>query len=285
MGMKLVITGAGGYVARNLRRHLAGDVELVSISRGSIKAFRDEIGIVSDGYSEEHVVSEATGSDALIHLVGIGRQSVRIGYDEVNVQYARNAVDLCRKARIKKIVYISGLGASPNTPIAYFISKFKAERIIAESGLNHTIFRSSYIVGRGDALTKHIVKQMRAGAIEIPGSDRCAMQPIHIDDVAKVIFRSIRQSGFKNKIIDLVGPETVTLEQYARHVAGANTEIRRISLEDAYRAAIVNPRTYFGVDDLGILAGNFVGNHSRLREISKMKFRSVMTDLCPGRLA
>lgn len=279
MGMKLVVTGASGYVARNLRRYLSGDAELVSISRGSIKVFGDEIEIMSDDYSKERVVSEATDADALIHLVGIGRQSVRIGYDAVNVQYARNAVNLCRKARIKKIVYVSGLGASASTPLAYFISKFKAERVVAESGLNHTIFRASYIVGRGDALTRHIMKQVRVGAIEIPGSDRCTIQPIHIDDVSEAILRSVRQPEFKNKIIDLVGPESVTLEQYARRVAGTNTEIRRISLEDAFHAAIVNPRTYFGVDDLGILAGNFCGNHSRLQKISKMRFRSVMTDL------
>ncbi len=279
MGVKLAVTGASGYVARNLRRYLAGDVELVSISRGSIRTFRDETGVVSDDYSKGHVVSEVAGADALVHLVGIGRQSVRIGYDEVNVQYARNAVELCRKARIKKIVYVSGLGASAGTPLAYFISKFKAEEVVAGSGLDHTVFRASYIVGRGDALTRHIRRQMQTGVIEIPGSDRHAMQPIHIDDVSEVILRSVRQPGFRNKILDLVGPESVTLEQYARHVAGADMEIRRISFEDAYHAAIVNPRTYFGVDDLGILAGNFCGNHSRLQKISKMRFRSVMTAL------
>lgn len=278
-GAKLVVTGASGYVARNLRRYLARDIKLVSISRDSIKTFGDETGIVSDDYSKEHVVSEVVGADALVHLVGIGRQSVRIGYDAVNVQYARNAVDLCRRARIKKIVYISGLGASAGTPLAYFISKFKAERVVAESGLDHTVFRASYIVGRGDALTRHIKRQMRTGVIEIPGSGRYAMQPIHIDDVSEVILRSVRKSEFRNKILDLVGPESVTLEQYARHVAGEGTEIRRISMEDAYHAAIVNPRTYFGVDDLGILAGNFCGNHSRLQRISKMKFRSVMAGL------
>ena len=283
--MKLVVTGASGYVARNFRKHTAKNARLVSISRSKHKTFEDEVGItISTGnnYTKKHIIKEVNDADALIHLIGIGRQSVNISYDNVNVQLAYNAIDMCKKARIKKIVYVSGLGASPNTPLAYFISKFKAERAIIESGLNYTIFRASYIVGRGDALTKYIKKQMgpdKKGIITIPG--RCfAMQPIHIDDVSKVILRSVKQSKFKNKIIDLVGPESITLQQYVRGVAGKDAEIKTISLEQAYHTAITNPSTtYFGVDDLGILAGNFYGEHSRLQKISKMKFRPIMTEL------
>ncbi len=275
MGLKLVVTGASGYVARNLRRYLAGDNRLVSISRDSIKTFHGETGVVSGDYAKRRVISEAADADALVHLVGIGRQSVRTGYDAVNVESAQNAVDLCRSARIKKIIYVSGLGASAGTPLAYFISKFKAERIVAGSGLDHTIFRPSYIVGRGDSLTRHFRRQMGNGTIEIPGSDRCVIQPVHIDDVSEVILRSVTYPGFRNRILDLVGSESVTLEQYARFLAGIHTRIKRTSMEEAYHTAIVNPRTYFGVDDLGILAGGFRGNHSRLQRISKMRFRSV----------
>ncbi len=289
MGLKLVVTGASGYVARNLRRYLAGgNRRLVSISRDSIKTFHGETGVVSGDYTERRAVSEAADADALVHLVGIGRQSVRTGYDAVNVESAHNAVDLCKSARIKKIIYVSGLGASAGTPLAYFISKFKAERVVAGSGLDHTIFRPSYIVGRGDSLTRHFRRQMGNGTIEIPGSDRYAMQPVHIDDVSEVILRSVTYPGFRNRILDLVGPESVTLEQYARCLAGgggggAHTKIRRISLEEAYHTAIVNPRTYFGVDDLGILAGGFCGDHSRLQRVSKMRFRSVTGVLESGR--
>ena len=154
--------------------------------------------------------------DVLIHLVGIGKQSVKIDYDMVNIEFTKHIVNLSKKAKIKKIIYVSGLGVSSNTSLGYFISKYKAEKIIINSGLNYTIFRPSYIVGKDDLFSKHLKKQIKNGQIQVPGSGTYSIQPIHINDVVKVIFQSITKTKFGNKIIDLVGPDDVTFVQYVK---------------------------------------------------------------------
>jgi len=283
---QIVITGASGFVARNLRKYLSEkNIKLISISRNDFKKFKNEYKVISKNYDEKILLSKIKNSDALIHLVGVGKQSIKTDYDMINVEFTKHIVNLSKKAKIKKFVFTSGLGVSSNTSLGYFISKYKAEKLIVNSGLNYTIFRPSYIVGKDDLFTKYLKKQIKKGKIDIPGSGTYSIQPIYINDVVKIILQSVLQTKFRNKIIDLVGPDCITFEQYVKLFSkGTKTSVRKINLEDVYHTAITNSNSDFGVDDLNILIGNFKGNHNKLREITKIKFQSVVELLKSGRL-
>jgi len=283
---QIVVTGASGFVARNLRKYLSEkNIKLISISRNDFKQFKNEIKIVSKNYNEKSILPKIKNSDALIHLVGIGKQTITTNYDMVNVEFTKHVIDLGKNAKISKFIFTSGLGASPNTSSGYFISKYKAEQLIVNSGLNYTIFRPSYIVGKNDLFTKYLKKQIKKGKIEIPGSGTYSIQPIYIKDVVQILLQSTLQIKFKNKIIDLVGPEYITFEQYVKLFSkGTKIKIKKINLEDAYHTAIINSKSHFGVDDLNILIGNFKGNHNKLRKITEMEFQSIKELLKSGRL-
>jgi len=275
---KIVVTGASGFIAKNLRKYLSEkNIELISISRNDFKNFKNEIKIISKNYKEKNFHKKIQNSDALIHLVGIGKQSVNTDYDMINIDLTKHVVNLSKKARIKKIIFLSGLGVSANTSLEYFISKYNAEKQIIDSGLEFTIFRPSYIIGKDDLFSKNLKKQIKSGEIIIPGSGTYSIQPIHVSDVVKVIFESVSQLRFNNKIIDLVGPDNITFEKYVKLFSkGTKTKIRKIKLEDAYHNAIINSKSDFGIDDLNILIGNFKGNHKKLSKLSKIKFQSVL---------
>ena len=284
--LKIVVTGASGFIAKNLRKYLSEqNIELISISRNDFKNFKNEIKIISENYEEKNILKKIKNSDVLIHLVGIGKQSVSSDYDMINTDLTKHVVNLSKKARIKKIIFLSGLGVSSNTALGYFISKYNAEKQIIDSGLDFTIFRPSYIVGKDDLLSRNLKNQIKSGEIIIPGSGTYSIQPIHVSDVVKVIFESLSQLKFNNKFFDLVGPDFVTFEKYVKLFSkGTKTKIRKINLEDVYHNAIINSKSNFGIDDLNILIGNFKGNHKKLSKLSKIKFQSVLELLQSGRL-
>lgn len=284
--LQIVITGANGFVAKNLRKYLSEkNVNLISISRRNFKQFKNEKKIIFKNYQDKSLLSKIKHSDALIHLVGIGKQSTKTDYELINVKLTQHIVDLSKKAKIKKLIYTSGLGVSSNSSLGYFISKFKAEKSIIDSKINYTIFRPSYIVGKDDLFTKYLKKSIKKNKIIIPGSGKYSIQPVYIDDVTKLIHRSIIERKFRNKIIDLVGPEKITFEKYVKlFIQNRNTQICKIDLEKAYHLAITNPKFDYGVDDLNILIGNFTGNHKKLSILSKMKFQSVKNLLNSGAL-
>ena len=284
--LKIVVTGASGFIAKNLRNYLLEkNTKLISISRNDFENYNHETKIISKNYEEKKLLKKIQNSDALIHLVGIGKQSVNADYDMINTELTKHVVNLSKKARIKKIIFLSGLGVSSSTSLGYFISKYNAEKQIIDSGLDYTIFRPSYIVGKDDLLSRNLKKQIKSGEIIIPGSGKYSIQPIHVSDVVKVIFESTSQSKFNNKIIDLVGPDYVTFEKYVKFFSkGTKTKIRKIKLEEAYHKAIINSKSDFGIDDLNILIGNFKGNRKILSKISKIEFISVLKLLQSGRL-
>ncbi|MGY5146815.1 MAG: SDR family oxidoreductase [Candidatus Nitrosopumilus sp. bin_7KS] len=284
--LKIVVTGASGFIAKNLRKYLSEkNLELISISRNDFKNYKCETKIISKNYEVKDLIKKIQNSDALIHLVGIGKQSVNTDYDMINTELTKHIVNLSKKSKIKKIIFLSGLGVSSSTSLGYFISKYNAEKQIINSGLDYTIFRPSYIIGKDDLFSRNLKKQIKSGEIIIPGSGNYSIQPIHISDVVKVIFESVLELKFNNKIIDLVGPDYVTFEKYVKLFSkGTKTKIRKIKLEEAYHNAIINSKFDFGIDDLNILIGNFKGNHKRLSKISKIEFKSVLKLLQSSRL-
>ncbi|MEK6945088.1 MAG: NAD(P)H-binding protein, partial [Thermoproteota archaeon] len=214
---------------------------------------------------------------AFIHLIGTGKQNTTTDYEYVNVGLTKNAIALCRKARIKKFIFISGLGVSKNTTSTYFISKYKAEQLIINSGINYTILRASYIIDKSDPLSISLTRQIKNGTIIIPGSGTYHLQPISVNDVAKVIYKALISKKFLNKVIDLVGPQTVTFEKYVKIFKNKKSaRIKKIKLENAYYDALHNQKSIFGVEDLNILVGDFIGNHEKLKKLSKMKFKTYL---------
>jgi nucleoside-diphosphate-sugar epimerase len=281
-----VITGANGFVARNLRNFLSDqNIKIISISRKDFKKFKNETKIISKNYDEKIILPKIEKSNALIHLVGIGNQTINTDYSSINYELTRKMVELCKKAKIPKIVYLSGLGVSKNTTLGYFISKYKAEQSIINSKLNYTIFRPSYIVGNNDPFTKYLKLQIKKKLIEIPGSGNYSIQPIFINDACQIILKSIRDKQFSNKTLEFVGPESLTFENYVKQFSrNTKTKIKKIDLEFAYRKAILNPNPHFGVDDLNLLVGSFQGNFKKLEKVSQIKFQSVGKLLKSGSL-
>src|SRR5690348_11923118 len=185
--IKAAITGANGFVGKNIGKALAkkGITVVGIVRKNNVTSINFGNIIVSKDLSEKHLPSKLRGCHVLLHFIGQGKQTVDSDYQKVNVGLTKNAISLCKKAKIKKIIYISGLGVNKDTAFGYFISKFQAEQEIINSGLDYTIFRASYIIGKDDSLSDFLFKQMKKGAVMIPGSGKYRLQPIFIGDVSE----------------------------------------------------------------------------------------------------
>ena len=272
---RIVITGANGFIARNLRRFLnEKKIATICIARRNFRNYKSETKIISTEFS--HIpISKLKNSNSLIHLIGIGKETPENSYQSANIELTKKIIRLCKKAKIKKIIYNSGLGVSKKTTSSYFISKLKAEQLIVNSGLDYTIFRPSYILGTDDLLSQNLKKQIKKGSIIIPGSGNYKLQPISVNDVVKIILQATTSKKFSKKIIDLVGPETVSFENFVKTFSNSNKiKIKKINLDDAYFDALHNPRSTYGVDDLNIMLGSYTGNFRTLEKVSGLKLKS-----------
>ncbi|MFB5630948.1 MAG: NAD-dependent epimerase/dehydratase family protein [Nitrosopumilaceae archaeon] len=273
--LRVAVTGANGFVAQHTRNLLnKKGVKLYGIARRNFQSYKSESKIISPVTSISDISNRLKNCDALIHLIGTGRESIGNSYKSVNLNLTKTVIEICKRSKIKKIVYISGLGVSNNSISSYFISKYKAEQEIINSGLDYTIFRPSYIIGKNDPLAKNLTNQIQLGKITIPGKGNYHLQPIFVGDVAEIIFQAITSKKFSNKIIDLVGPQKVTFSEFVKLFLGKRkTKIKNVPLEQAYREALDNPFSYYGIDDLNIMVGDYTGNHNKLKKLSCLKFK------------
>ena len=273
--LRIVLTGSNGFVGKNVRNimHKKG-VKLFSVSRKNFPNYKSETKIISSDLNISAISKKLKNCYALIHLIGRGHQTIDSTFESVNVETTKKMIQLCRKSKIKKIIYISGLGVSKNSVSSYFISKLKAEQAIINSGLDYTIFRASFIIGKNDPLSRNLKNQIKTKKIVIPGSGKYHLQPIFVNDVAGVIYNSIISKKFSNKIIDLVGPETVTFQNYVKFFnRKSKAKIENVNLESAIFDALHNPKRRYGADDLNIMVGDFIGNYTRLKKLSGLKFK------------
>lgn len=272
---KIAITGASGFVGRNVGQFLARNgFDVIGIVRKGKKRTIDfGQAVLSEDLTEKDLVSSVRGSIALMHFIGTGKQIADSDYETVNVGLTKNVVRLCKQANIKKILYNSGLGVDQKSTLGYFISKFKAEQAIMESGLDYTIFRPSYIVGNNDPLSRMLINQMKNNLITIPGSGRYRLQPILVSDVARIVTKAIHGKQFSRNVIDLVGPQIVSYNRFVRDLIGKKRiRIRNVDFEKAYHDALRGKNPHYGTDDLSLLVGDYIGNHKRLAKISGIVF-------------
>jgi len=268
---KVVVTGANGFVGKNVRKFLyKNKVRVLGISRKNFGKYSTETKAQSKNLLEQRLQKKLKSYDALVHLIGIGIESSGSTFEEINVNLTKNTIKLCKKSGIKKIIYISGLGVSKNNTSNYFTSKYKAEQEIINSGLDYTIFRASYIIGKTDHLTKSLSKQMKKGVIIIPGSGKYQLQPIFVEDVAKIILKSILEKKFSKKILDLVGPRKISFEDFVK-LFSKNTKVKfkKINLKNAY-----DEGTYSS-ESLDLLIGNYTSDMTQLQKLASIKLTPV----------
>jgi len=274
---RIVVAGAGGFVGKNLRSFLhENKLNVLAISRKNFRKYPSEVKIISTNLSDLKLQSKLKNYDALINLIGIGRQTPKSTFEEINLNLTKDVIETCKNTGIKKIIFISGLGVSRSNKSDYFVSKYKAEREIINSGLDYTIFRASYIIGKTDHLTKALSKQMKKGVIVIPGSGKYRLQPISVLDVTKIILEAILEKKFSRKIIELVGPQKISFEDFVKLFAkNTGTKIKKINLDDAYDEAKHNMKAVYGLESLNILVGDYTSDGKQLQKLSNVKLTTV----------
>ncbi len=261
----IAITGAGGFVATNLRESL-GDLRLLSFSRNALTPLKNERLIRTDYSSHEQLSSQLRSTDVLVHLIGIGGDSNGSRCADVNANLTSRIVRAAKSAKVKQIVFLSGLGASGGST-AYFISKLQAERAIRESGIVYTIFRPSFIIGRDDYLTRLLNRQIKAGTVCIPGDGRYILDPISVHDVVAIIRDSFMNKKFFKKTLDLVAPKAITFRALvALYCKNKHVRISKIPFDDCLRDALTGQNPVYSVDDLDLLCGGYLGNFEELHE-------------------
>jgi NADH dehydrogenase len=236
--MRVGVIGATGFVGSYLVDQLieSGHEPSVLVRAGSEDKLRhaSECRVTTGEVSSATAIAETCRScDAIIYNVGILREDRRHGITFEKLQF--EAVDRCvRAARangVQRFILMSANGVKQGgTP--YQDTKFRAEEVVRNSGLDWTIFRPSVVFGdpRGRMeFATQLYRDMVAPPIPAigffkglrPETGGLFMSPVHVLDVASAFVRAVEDDSLVDQIIKLGGPESLSWTDMLTRIAAA----------------------------------------------------------------
>jgi NADH dehydrogenase len=137
------------------------------------------------------------------------------------VESSRMLFYAARSAGVERIVHVSITNPSIDSPLPYFRGKALVEYALAQSGLHYAIVRPTWIYGGDrDVLANNIAWIMRRmPAFALPGSGSYAVQPVHVEDVARICIDAANSQC--DLVLDAAGPETMTFAELVALVRSA----------------------------------------------------------------
>jgi NADH dehydrogenase len=184
-------------------------------------------GDVTDAHS---VLAAARGCTHVIHLVAIirGRPAE---FERVMVGGTRNVLAAAHTAGAGRFLQMSalGVGEQTRTLTPYFAAKWQMEADVRGSGLEHVIFRPSFVFGADGGVLPTFVRQVRlAPVVTVIGSGTRKQQPVWVDDVAAHFAAALDHAEAANRTFELGGPEQLTLNDLYLRIASVMRKRRTL---------------------------------------------------------
>jgi NADH dehydrogenase len=216
--MRIAITGGSGFVGSHLGAALKSEgIEVVAIARGQ----REGTGVVRASIDDVEALAAAfAGCDAIAHLAGINRELGTQTYQRVHVDGTRAVIEAAKLAGVRKIVMLSFLRARPDCGSPYHESKWAAERLVRESGLDYTIVKAGMIYGRGDHMLDHLSHSIATQPLVLAvGLREKSIRPLPIADLVPVLRAALVDGRMSRETVAITGAEELLLTDAVRRVA------------------------------------------------------------------
>jgi uncharacterized protein YbjT (DUF2867 family) len=216
-----VVTGAFGYTGRYITARLLGSgrgVRTLTSHPNRPNPFGDRVEVAPFDFEDgQRLTEHLRGAATLYNTYWVRFPRGDVTFERA-VANSATLIQAAKDALVPRIVHVSITNPSEDSPYPYFRGKARVEQMIRDSGLGYGIVRPTVVFGREDILINNIAYILRRVPVfGIPGSGSYRLRPVSVEDVADICV----QSGLAetNEVIDAVGPETFTFEEFVRLIS------------------------------------------------------------------
>lgn len=288
--MEIVVTGAAGFVGRNLLEELAGtDHRVLACDVEPLESVPENAEFHDLDITDERAVTETvSGADAVVHLAAhplpASNEDPKLNA-EINIIGTLNILDAARNADIEKVIFSSASSlvgevtevpvpedhpAQPQSP--YGVAKHAIEEYLSVYqdlyGLDHLVFRFFNVYGphqypESGALVPVVLSRLaREQGVFVTGDGSQTRDFIYVRDITGFILEGL-ESEVTNEVVNMGrGVETSILDAITEmaSVVGVDPIIERRperpdEIDDFY-ADTTNCEELFGrVPDTDFRAG------------------------------
>lgn len=216
--MKILLTGATGYIAQRLLPVLLENGhEVVCLVRDASRfnaaryGYRKQVSVMEADLLESSSLSFPEDIDAAYYLVHSMSSGGKFG--ELEERSARNFVDAIDKTTAKQIIYLTGI-INEKELSTHLASRKNVEAILASAAKPLTALRAGIIVGSGSAsfeIIRDLVEKLPVMIAPKWLHTKC--QPIAVRNVIQFLSGVLLKEFTFSKHFDIYGPDILTYKE------------------------------------------------------------------------
>ena len=169
--------------------------------------------VVADALEADEVVRALEGIHTVFYLI----HSMLYGleqFKDADIQAAANFRRGAEQQRVKRIIYLGGLGDARTELSKHLASRLQVADELSCGGVPATILRAAIIIGSGSAsyeMINHLVRKLPVFLVPTWAKTRC--QPIGLRDVIKSLVGVLELPETAGRTFDIGGPDIMTYEE------------------------------------------------------------------------
>lgn len=229
--MKIFLTGASGFVGRNLARRLVDSGHQVTVSvRPSSDRLRipEECSIeVIDLNSEDELRRHLPGTDVIYHVAGAVKARSSEEFDRVNAGTTAALVNAANSVCPEALFVLTSSQAASGPCGTGPVTPYGRSKVLAENAVTgfrrYTVVRPPAVFGPGDTATAPLYKWARRGVTVSMGLSSGSFCMISVSDLTSFMVMLLNCPGAEGRILQPSWPELITWKRFHRaleHAAG-----------------------------------------------------------------
>ena len=214
----VMVTGANGFLgAHVVRRAYMSGYRVM----GAVTTPVDGAGYVPWPLNPESGVPDGPPAElaALIMAAGPSFAEDMVAAGPRHLEAVRRMLAWARHWDVHRVLFVSALGADPDSVFPLHQVKAQAEALVRQSGLAWTIVRPSMMFGKESDFYRRLEAWAQQIFALVPKTLGVA-QPVYVGDVAEAIMRLMVMPGVEGAAYDLPGPHPLGVYDIVKHVNG-----------------------------------------------------------------
>ncbi len=226
----VTVFGGTGFLGRRIVRHLRlHDLSVRVASRHPERGYA-LLGadgprlrsIKADIHDERSVTEALAGAYGVVNAISLYVEQGRQTFHSVHVEAARRVAAQAHQAGVKRLIYVSGIGADPRSQSLYIRKRGEGELAVREAFADAILIRPAVMFGPDDAFLTTILELLKRLPIyPMFGNGKMRLQPVYVEDVGQAIAKMLQRVETQPLMFECGGPRVYSYGALLRIIASA----------------------------------------------------------------